>query len=195
MADCDDKQVVADVLGGDVERFALLVRRYHRPLVNLATNRLGCPEIAEDAVQDAFVCAYRSLHTYKPKFAFRTWLWTILLNQCRRHGSRQAKLNAKQTDTPPEKVSDRRPDDFAMERERKSVLRDLLKELPEAQADAIRFRFFGQLQYKEIAQVMQSSLSAAKQRVRYGLEALSKLALERNLADSVYSGDQHENRN
>jgi len=194
MADCDDKQIVADVLAGDVEQFALLVRQYHRPLLHLSTNKLGCPEMAEDAVQDAFVCAYRSLHTYKPQYAFRTWLWTILLNQCRRHGSRQAKLKTTQTDTTPEQISDRKPDDFAMEREREIVLRELLTELPEVQADAIRFRFFGHLQYKQIAHVMQSSLSAAKQRVRYGLEALSKLAQERNLADSVYSGDQHEDR-
>ncbi len=81
-----------------------------------------------------------------------------------------------------------------MARERAVVLRNLLEELPEAQADAIRFRFFGHLQYKEIAAVMQSSLSSAKQRVRYGLEALGKLVRDRNLKDSLPFGDSYEDR-
>ena len=189
----DDKQVVSAVLAGDAQRFALLVQRYSRPLMHLATNRLGREDLAEEAVQDAFVCAYRSLHTYKPEFGFRTWLWTILLNQCRRHGGRQAKLPAQSSAMQiEERVSTQTPDDAAMLRERNAVLRELLVRLPEPQADAIRLRFFGQLKFQEIADVMQSSLSAAKQRVRFGLEGLSALMKENNLVDYVLPGDQRE---
>jgi len=183
----DDKQVVTTVLNGDVSRFALLVSRYHGPLLQVAKTRLGREDIAEDAVQDAFICAFRSLHTYKPQFSFRTWLWTILLNQCRRHGSRFSKLPSQSTEAQLDgRIELETPDARAMQDERNKLIHQLLKQLPEAQADALRLRFFGQLKYQEIADAMQSSLSAAKQRVRYGLVAMSELLREHNIEDSVF---------
>ncbi|MEM7317365.1 MAG: sigma factor, partial [Planctomycetota bacterium] len=79
-----DAAAIADVLAGQRESFGLIVDRYERPLFRVALSRLGDAELAEEAVQEAFLCAYRSLHTYDSRFSFRTWLWTILVNQCRR---------------------------------------------------------------------------------------------------------------
>ena len=190
-----DKEVVATVLAGDRQCFALLVQRYYHPLLHLATRRLGNSDIAEDAVQDAFICAFRSLHTYKPKFRFRTWLWTILLNQCRRHGTRRAKLPQQSSATSPlereaELADAPAPDVAAMMAERRELLDELLRLLPEVQADAIRLRFFGQLKYREIADAMNSSLGAAKQRVKIGLLAIGDMLRERELTDSVFPEDR-----
>ena len=191
----DDRQIVRSVLRGDRDAFACLVRRYHGPLLLLAKSRLSRPDVAEEAVQDAFVCAYRSLHTYKPEFSFRTWLWTILLNQCRRHGSRMSQQPAQCSANGPTQLSEEfvaqstpefGPDLQAMRNERNQLLNELLLELPEVRADAIRLRFFGQLKYREIAEVMNSSLNAAKQRVRLGLVTIGDLLRERELTDSVF---------
>ena len=193
--DIDDREIVRSVLGGERDRFASLVKRYHRPLYLLAKSRLCQPEVADEAVQDAFVCAYRSLHTYKPEFSFRTWLWTILLNQCRRHGSRMSRQPAQCSDYGEaheqhgflaQSTPELAPDELAMRNERRRLLDELLMELPEVRADAIRLRFFGQLKYREIAEVMNSSLNAAKQRVRLGLITVGDLLRERELTDSVF---------
>jgi len=53
-------------------------------------------EVVEEAVQETFLCAHRWLATYDSRYSFRTWLWTILLNQC----SRQAKREARQSRLP-----------------------------------------------------------------------------------------------
>ena len=183
----DDKQVVASVLAGDRQRFALLVQRYHGPLLHLAQSRLGNQDAAEDAVQDAFICAFRSLHTYKSEFSFRTWLWSILLNQCRRHGARNAKQPTQATQDPnSEQPEDLSPELSAMLTERSLLLGRLLQQLPQPQADAIRLRFYGQLKYREIADAMGSSLGAAKQRVRHGLIAMGEMLREQKLIDSVF---------
>lgn len=193
MADAqpEDREVVKAVLTGHTDQFALLVRRYHGPLLHLAENRLGRADLAEDAVQDTFLAAFRSLTTYKPEFQFRTWLWTILLNQCRRHHSRLARTSS---DSPLDEITTVQeigdaPDLVAMLRERNVLLRDLLQRLPEPQADAIRLRFFGCLKYREIADAMDSSLSSAKQRVRVGLLSLSEMLREMKLTDSIFPGD------
>lgn len=187
----DDKAIVDAVLAGNRQAFARLVNRYHRPLLHLAKSRLGDMDLAEEAVQDAFVCAYRSLHTYKPKFSFRTWLWTILLNQCRRHGARSSKLPRQLSveylpKTLNETSSEIPPDVSAMLTERSRLLDELLRELSEVQADAIRLRFFGHLKYREIADAMGSSLGAAKQRVKLGLIALGDMLRDRALIESVF---------
>ncbi len=70
-------------------------------------------------------------------------------------------------------------------RERSAQLQGLLNELTDAQADAIRLRFFAGLKYEEIAQSMGVSLGGAKLRVRTGLRKLS----ERILGDGEISNE------
>ena len=89
-----------------------------------------------------------------------------------------------------EQAVDGIPEMSAMTNERNEILRELLDRLPAAQADAIRMRFFGQLKYREVADAMQSSLSAAKQRVRNGLAAISEMLRDEQLIDSVFPGDK-----
>ena len=82
--------MVAAVLAGRREQFAILVSRYQqRPLLRVAVSRLGRLDWAEESVQETFLAALKSIATYDSRYSFRTWLWTILLNQCRRHYQRR----------------------------------------------------------------------------------------------------------
>jgi RNA polymerase sigma-70 factor (ECF subfamily) len=175
---------VAAVLAGDVDQFEPLVQRYQVALYRLARSRLGRGDWAEDAVQETLLCAFKSLHTYDSRFSFRTWLWTILLNQCRRQLKKQARWrflrggSDSSTCDPhvaPDEVlcSDETPFDQLASKERSQLLDRLLMQLPEPQADALRLRFFGGLKFHEVAGTMGCSLSTAKNRVRLGLIALS----------------------
>ncbi len=184
----NDGAIIADVLAGRRERFTEIVQRYQRPLIRVATSRLGRKDWAEEAVQETFLCAFKSLHTYDSKYSFRTWLWTILLNQCRRHvqrRSRRPKVHV-WTDAAEDQAthsethsslasSDHSPPRQLLAKERSEHMESLLAELPEAQADALRLRFFGELKFHEIADAMGCSLSTAKNRVRWGLEKMSQL--------------------
>src|SRR5688572_9799914 len=84
--------LVAAALAGEETAFAQLVGRYQCALLRAAFSRMGRRELAEEAVQESLLCAHRWLATYDSRYSFRTWLWTILLNQC----SRQAKREARQ---------------------------------------------------------------------------------------------------
>jgi RNA polymerase sigma-70 factor (ECF subfamily) len=183
-----DGALVADVLAGRRDRFAELVGRYQAALLRLAVSRLGRRDLAEDAVQETFLCAYKSLASYNSRFSFRTWLWTILLNQCRRslkRGARQPRVfawsdhNAASGEASADSwTADEESDTpFAglLAQERAAELEALLARLPDNQADALRLRFFGELKFHEIAAAMECSLATAKNRVRWGLEALSSM--------------------
>jgi RNA polymerase sigma-70 factor, ECF subfamily len=184
-AESPDGLLVAAMLAGDDEAFAHLMRRYQGSLLKAAISRVGRREIAEEAVQEAFLCAHRWLATYDSRFSFRTWLWTILLNQCARHGKREARQGAPASGEPAMAglaVSES-PLDALLARETSERLHELLAKLPEAQADALRLRFFGGLTFPEIAAAMECSEAGAKNRVKAGL-----LKLAAWLTTSVPSG-------
>ncbi len=185
--DAPDGTLIAAVLAGETSAFAPLVTRYQGPLLRVANSRLGRLDWAEDAVQETFLCAFKSLHSYDSRYSFRTWLWTILLNQCHRQWQRHSRGQRFQPGTSPvsgdeqarqiasELASDASPvQQFAI-KERAERIDALLNELPVDQADALRLRFFGGLKFHEIAEAMQCSLSTAKNRVRWGLTKMAQL--------------------
>ncbi len=196
-AQTGDGTLIAAVRAGQTDRFAEIVRRYQPALLRVAASRLGRDDWAEDAVQETFLNAFRSLATYDSRYSFRTWLWTILLNQCRRQYRQQrekqdrhcAEISNKAPSELLNEVAGREasPDAGLESTERKQLLERLLAGLPDSQADALRLRFFGGLKFQEIAAAMDCSLSAAKIRVRRGLVTMSEFV--------AAEGDSHAHNN
>ncbi len=180
----DDATIMQAVQNGDFEKFDLLVERYRLPLIRVAASKLGDRASAEDVVQETFLAVFAARRTYNPQFAFRTWLWTILLNLCRRLLKKQHRQPRQVADSqlPADASSRSRNEPVELETglsrllqmERREQLHLLLNELPEPQGDALRLRFFGGLKFSEIAETMNSSVSGAKRRVQNGLLALAE---------------------
>lgn len=170
-----DGELIAAVLAGERERFTAIVERYQGALLRLAQNRLGRHDWAEDVVQETFLCAFRWLHTYDSRYSFRTWLWTIALNQCHRHFEKRSRHVLVQTSPAGgNAVSElvcpaTLPEDVVLGDERTERLAALLNDLPTNEADALRLRFFGGLKFQEIADALGCSLTSAKNWVRFGL--------------------------
>ena len=162
----------------------MLVARYQSALLRVARSRLGRDDWAEDVLQETFLAAFRSSASYDHRYNFRTWLWTILLNQCHAHYQRRARsvpLEPWSAEQEPriaaagQAASESSPLTAMLVRERSEQLESLLSELSVVQADALRLRFFGGLKFQEIAEAMQCSLNTAKNRVRWGLMRLAEL--------------------
>ena len=83
-----DTDIMAAVQQGHTELFDRLVERYRPRLLRFAVSKLGHVQRAEDAVQEALLAAFTARDSYDNRFAFSTWLWTILLNVCRREWRR-----------------------------------------------------------------------------------------------------------
>jgi len=194
MTEESDAAIIESVLSGQPDRFAAIVRRYRQALQRVAVSRLGRSDWAEDVVQETFFCAFKWLSSYNSQYSFRTWLWTILLNQCNRHYQKTSRLP--QVDswsdhgeeaapgTLDASASSGEPSPLSrlLQKERGELLEQLLAELPEPQADALRLRFYGGLKFQEIADAMACSLSSAKNRVRWGLEKMSSRITSDELA-------------
>ncbi|AJE87656.1 RNA polymerase sigma factor [Streptomyces physcomitrii] len=77
-----DELLAARAREGDEGAFETLVHRHGPALLKLAARILGDTAEAEDAVQEAFVSAWRRLPEYRGEAAFRTWMYRIVTNRC-----------------------------------------------------------------------------------------------------------------
>ena len=89
-----ETETIRAVLDGDVDRYAELVDRYQEPALRLAYSLLGNYEDAKDVSQEAFVNAYRSLGRFRGTAKFSTWLYRIVVNECKDAYKRRARQPA-----------------------------------------------------------------------------------------------------
>src|SRR5258706_10051844 len=86
-----DAELVTRVLHGEVNAYGALVSRYRDRYARYAVQMLGNREDAEEALQDAFTRAYRSLARCEDAERFGAWLFRILVNRCRTLGARRGR--------------------------------------------------------------------------------------------------------
>ncbi len=147
-----DRQLMLLVQAGDRARFSELVDRFRARLVRFAASSLHDRQAAEDLAQETFRAVYQARHTYNPQFAVSTWIWTILLNLVKRERERRARRTQLET-----RAGERQPAAWAPQLEEREQLDAWLSQIPDAEADALRLRFFGELSFDEIAQSMKAA--------------------------------------
>jgi RNA polymerase sigma-70 factor, ECF subfamily len=169
-----DAAIVNRVLAGDSEAFGVLVERYHERCARLATHILGSREDAEDAVQETFLRAYRSLGAYEERDRFSAWLVRILVNQCRTamaRRRRQVTVADWEWAVAPGDVEEHPADRAALREE----LERALAQLPAEQREALLLKYAEELSYDEIAAATGAGTSALKMRVKRACERLREI--------------------
>lgn len=89
-----DSVIAARVLAGEIGLFELLMRRYNQRLFRIARGILGADAEAEDAVQDAYVCAYLKLAQFRGPHGFASWLCQIATNEALMRHRRRTRVHA-----------------------------------------------------------------------------------------------------
>ena len=170
-----DAAIVRAVLAGDVDAFARLVDRHHARCLRVATHLLADSDDAEDAVQDAFLRAYRHLGRYREHDRFGAWLLRIVVNQCRTRASREARYARFDS----EQHELQAPFDSGSEAaDRRAELVHALAQLGPDQREAIVLRFADELSYQEISSLTGVGVSALKMRVQRACTRLRELLAE-----------------
>ena len=158
--------------GGDAEAFRGIVETYSRPLWRAAYRVLGDAAAAEDAVQDAFLRAWRALDRFDESAELSTWLYRIAINAAidhRRDRVRREPMSATLREDFDGQVAARSteadPHRQAFWREMVGHAQEVISGLPEAERTAIVLRHFEGRSIAEIASVLGGGENAAKQAV------------------------------
>jgi len=85
LADLDDRNLVLEAQAGNRAAFEVLVHRYDRDVLRLASNLMKRTEDARDVYQEAFLKVYRNLHRFRFECSFYTWLYRVVTNVCLDH--------------------------------------------------------------------------------------------------------------
>lgn len=176
MVDLSDRAIIQHVLSGDVEAYARLVDRHYARCARIAERVLGNREDAEEAVQDAFVRAFRALEEYEDRERFSAWLTRILVNQCRTMLAHTRRREAVFLDVDPAELE--HPGTDGPAGDPWPELDRALATLPDEQREALVLRYADDLTYEEMARVTGAGESALKMRIQRAFARLRKLLQE-----------------
>ena len=163
-----------DVKAGDEQSFELLLRKYRTPLVNFLYRMVRDTAVAEDLAQEVFLRVYRARQEYAPSAKFTTWMFRIAtnlaLNSVRDNRHRQMEISMDQqvdsgeSEQPALEVADRAPsvEQELVARCRAEMILKAIHALPEKQRAAVLLHKYQELDYDEIARVLECSESALK---------------------------------
>lgn len=174
---------------GNREAFGHLIRAYQTPVFNLAYRMLGNADEAEQAAQEAFIRVWTRLDSYNSSHKFSTWLLTITSNYCiDQLRKRRAQLLSIDGPLPthPALMSEKSdgPEAQVFESEREEIVQRLLTTLPDDYREAVVLRYWYDLSYDEIAEIMETTVSAIKSRLFRARRQLAENGLEMGLVPS-----------
>lgn len=167
-----DRELIARHLeGDDGVAFGELFRRHRDRMYAVAVRTIGHRELAADAVQEAFISAYRRAGSYRGEAAVTTWLHRIVVNACLDRVRRERTVLRRVADLAELDRADDR-DDHASTEVRLDV-REALATLPEGQRLALVLVDMHGLSVAEAATVLEVAEGTVKSRCSRGREALA----------------------
>ena len=173
-----DAEVVRAVLAGDVDRYAVLVRRYRDRYARYASRMLGSRDVAEDAVQDALVRAFDRLADCREPDKFAGWLFLILRNRCFAEKRRRQRQERPLDSTDELFAAPDRPDGEYEQVERARALEQALQHLTPEQREVFVLKHTEGLAYEEIAGVTGATVASLKMRMHRAYDRLRELMKE-----------------
>jgi RNA polymerase sigma-70 factor (ECF subfamily) len=183
-----DQILIQEYVSGDRERAATeFVRRHQQFVYSVAYRYLRSQDDADDAAQETFIRALKNLHKFRGESSLNTWLYRITMNVCT-NIQRKKRVKeffglddvsdtiASDESTPAEQYED---SDF------EKRFKELLNQLPEKQRETFALRYFDELSYEEISQILGTSVGGLKANYFQAVKKLAVLLKNSDLLDGA----------
>ena len=169
----EDAQLVNRFLNGDENAFTELVKKYQKRVHALAWRKVDDFHIAEELTQDVFLKVYQKLPTLKNPNQFAGWLYVITDRLCIAwHRKQKPQMESLET-TSREDIDEssyrfyedeqRKEADVAS---RRSLIKNLLEELPESERTVVTLHYLGEMKCKAISDFLGVSVNTVKSRLQ-----------------------------
>jgi RNA polymerase sigma-70 factor (ECF subfamily) len=166
---------------GDPEAFTYIVEAYQTPVYNLCYRMLNNAGDAEDAAQETFLRAYKSMKRYDKRRPFATWLLSIAAHYCIDQLRKQRMKIVSMEELPYMKISDDSlgPEPLVSRNEQQERIKALLETLSPTDRAAVVMYYWYDFSYTEIASALSLSQSAVKSRLHRARQAMAQEWMDR----------------
>jgi RNA polymerase sigma factor (sigma-70 family) len=190
-AHLSDEAVVALVARSDEEALAELYDRFGRVAYGMALRVLRDERLAEDAVQEGFLTAWRNADRFMPERAkASTWLLTLVHRRAVDLVRREERRRAEPLPDAAEAASGSAEDDAWLRFERERV-QAALRRLPDQQREAIELAYYGGFSQSELAERLGQPVGTIKSRMFTGLSRLRELLAEPGPGETAWKPTPH----
>ncbi len=181
----EEDALVTALAQGSEDAYEILIQRYQQPVYSLVCRLVNDHAEAPDIVQEVFLKVFRNIGAFRGNSSLKTWIYRIAVNEaynhrrwfCRHHRQEVA-LGSEEGPGPlAGGVTDpgRSPFEQAADRETRALVEQALEKLNPKFRAAVVLRDIEDLNYEDIATVLDISLGTVKSRIMRGREALRKI--------------------
>lgn len=154
-----EDEIISRVKNGNVEYFSMIIKKYNQRLYRIAVSYGIHDDDCEEVLQLTYITAYTKLHQFRGDAKFSTWLTRILINEClmlKRKKQRSFRIDENDFVTIP--AGDHlNPEKIYMNRERKEILENAIKQLPEKYRTIFMLREVEGMSIDETSEALQIS--------------------------------------
>lgn len=166
----EETELIKDAQNGDRDAMEGLISSYYQPVFAYFYKNTGLYHQSKDLTQEVFIKMISGIAGYRPKAAFKSWLFAIASN----HLKNYYRTLSRHPETA-ELTEDVPAGGSAMSKaEMRQDVEKALDRLPPEQKEAVILRFYFDFSFQEIAKMTGAKEAAVKSRVRYGLDKLKK---------------------
>jgi RNA polymerase sigma-70 factor (ECF subfamily) len=175
LAHLSDEALVLMAARSEESALAELYDRYGRTAYGLAVRILRDPALAEDAVQEAFLAVWRTASRFVPEKAkASTWILTLAHRRAVDIVRREERRRADSLERAPEPAVEGVDEDAFLRLQRERV-QTTLRQLPDAQREALELAYYGGFSQSELAERLGQPLGTIKSRMFHGLTRMREL--------------------
>ena len=190
------KSLIISARYGDLEAFGRIVRQFQDMAYGFAYSILGDFHLAEDAVQEAFIEAYRQLQNLRVPEAFPGWFRRIVFKHCNRITRRRRVETVPLDVAAGMPTNDADPALIAEQREMQEKVMEAIRALPEHQRMATMLFYINGYSQKDIAEFLEVPITTVKKRLhsaRRRLKERMMIMVETTLKDKALPEDFAQN--
>ncbi len=161
----DEKIFIAELLNPKTqnEAFRKLVREYQRPLYTHVRNMVMNHDDADDVLQNTFVKIFQNLKNFKGESKLYSWMYRIATNEAINFINTRAKKSGISNEELKDKLVKNLEADVDYDgNEIQLKLQKAVATLPEKQQQVFKMKYFEELKYEEMSEILQTSVGALK---------------------------------
>jgi RNA polymerase sigma-70 factor (ECF subfamily) len=170
-----DIELVNEFKNGNTSAFDEIVKRYQRKVYMLARRILGNHEDADDIAQEVFIKLFYSLNDFKGESSLFTWIYRITVNECKSFLRKKKIKELVQIDEVANLLKfGQTPDQELFEKEERNLIERAVEKLPTKQRMIFVMRFFEDLDYQEIAKILNKPIGTLKANYFHAVKKIQK---------------------